>query len=241
MLAGDGDELRCEVDLRRLVVEMLLGVAHVHSVHVVHRDIKPENFLLGGDGGRRVKLCDFGLAAELPPGGLLSGVFGTSPYMSPEMAAGRGHGLATDLWSYGVCVHLTLHGELPVWPGGCEEADSAAAQAAIWRGSQPIDFEPLVLGNGTPPGACAGGGGSAALLRRLLAREPSRRPSAAEALEMPYLHVSDSSGPSASPSSPPPRPHWPVTVACHDLAPAGADKDMGLSDTGSTATPPGSL
>lgn len=143
VLAGDGDELRCEVDLRRLVVEMLLGVAHVHSVHVVHRDIKPENFLLGGDGGRRVKLCDFGLAAELPPGGLLSGVFGTSPYMSPEMAAGRGHGLATDLWSYGVCVHLT--------------------------------------------------------------------------------------------------PRWPLTVGCHDLALAGADKDMGLSDTGSTATPPGSL
>jgi serine/threonine protein kinase len=96
---------------------MIAGLAHVHWRGIIHRDLKPENFLLGGADGRTVKLCDFGLAEFAPRWGQqLQGTFGTAPYMSPEMASGKGHTLSTDLWSLGATIHVLVFGDLPIRP-----------------------------------------------------------------------------------------------------------------------------
>lgn len=96
---------------------MTAGLAHVHGRGIVHRDLKPENFLLGGADGRTVKLCDFGLAEFAPRWGQqLQGTFGTAPYMSPEMASGKGHTLSTDFWSLGATIHVFVFGDLPIRP-----------------------------------------------------------------------------------------------------------------------------
>lgn len=54
---------RPSVTLTRLLHQLLLGVAHLHALHIVHRDIKPQNILLTRKG--TVKISDMGLARKL--------------------------------------------------------------------------------------------------------------------------------------------------------------------------------
>lgn len=105
-----------EHEIAKVFKEMILGVSHAHGCGVVHRDIKPSNFFLGGPQAKTVMLADFGLSAVLPKQGSLHGLFGTPPYMSPEMAGKRGHTASTDLWSFGASCYLLFMGQYPYGP-----------------------------------------------------------------------------------------------------------------------------
>ena len=52
---------------RRAMRDVMRGLAHMHAQGVVHRDIKCDNCLVALDG--TVKLCDFGMAHIIEPGG----------------------------------------------------------------------------------------------------------------------------------------------------------------------------
>lgn len=80
-----------EADLSDIFKQMSLGILQTHKTGIVHRDIKPDNFLWGGPEHTVLKLCDFGLAAQMPQAGKLQGVYGTAPYMAPEMLKGAGY------------------------------------------------------------------------------------------------------------------------------------------------------
>ncbi|KAI9336973.1 kinase-like domain-containing protein [Obelidium mucronatum] len=47
-------------DMKRIMLQILLGVAHIHDKRYMHRDLKPANILL--DRNLSVKICDFGSA-----------------------------------------------------------------------------------------------------------------------------------------------------------------------------------
>jgi len=108
-----------EADLRRrvgLVRDAAAAIGHAHAAGVVHRDVKPDNLLV--DGGGRVRVTDFGLAAgrDLARLTQTGAALGTPSYMAPEAFERdrtRPMGPPSDVWSLGVVLYEALCGRLP--------------------------------------------------------------------------------------------------------------------------------
>merc|ERR1719428_104040 len=49
-----------EYQVRGFTMQMLLGILHLHSAHVIHRDLKPQNIFVLQSG--TLKIGDFGLS-----------------------------------------------------------------------------------------------------------------------------------------------------------------------------------
>ena len=94
-------------------IEIGRGLAAAHSRRLVHRDVKPQNVLIDSEG--RAKVTDFGIARSLEADGLTQTgrVLGTTDYVSPEQAMGRGVDARTDIYSLGVLLYEMLTGEVP--------------------------------------------------------------------------------------------------------------------------------
>ncbi len=88
----------------------------LHLCGVVHRDVKPENLMF--DGSNRLKLCDFGLAAE-KIGQFVktrSNLAGTPRYMAPEAFKNEPCSEKIDIFAFGMIVWEMYTGRLP-WAG----------------------------------------------------------------------------------------------------------------------------
>jgi serine/threonine protein kinase len=169
--------------LAKIFKDMLKGLSVIHKIGIVHRDVKPDNFLVSGDPVN-VKLCDFGLAAVLPHGEHpeLTGVYGTAPFMSPEMLKAFPYGAKTDVWSMGVIVYVLLLGEFPYHPA---ESTSKAMKAAIVAGVPAPTFRPkLGLDMG---GTLKISPEANSFLQPLLARDPENRLTADGSLQHIWL------------------------------------------------------
>ena len=94
-------------------IEIGRGLAAAHTRRLVHRDVKPQNVLIDSEG--RAKVTDFGIARSLEADGLTQTgrVLGTTDYVSPEQAMGRGVDARTDIYSLGVLLYEMLTGEVP--------------------------------------------------------------------------------------------------------------------------------
>jgi len=164
-----------ERSLALVVQQMFAAVSEVHSVGILHRDVKPDNFLVTGLNGT-VKLCDFGFARKFPSGpACVRGIFGTAPFMSPEMVMGLEYAAPTDVWSLGVILYALLCGEFPYMP---ERPCKQLMRAAIARGACRPSFAPAAAVQGIRLST-----GAVEFLQALLNRDPEMRPSAREALD----------------------------------------------------------
>lgn len=173
-----------ERGLGNVFAQMLLGISRCHSVGVIHRDIKPDNFLVGGEDGQVVKLGDFGLSSMIPKqGGKLPGVFGTAPFMAPEMLIGRLYDEKADIWSLAVIIYVFLFGVFPYMP---KQQSSKAMKQAIIDGADTPSFEPIQRGGGES-NSLFRSPAALQLVRTLLDRDPETRLSAAEALDSPLI------------------------------------------------------
>ena len=102
------------------VVDMLMdacaGLYHLHQNHVIHRDVATRNFLLDGD---RVRICDFGLAAYVPPEQNNTGTgwkFGPIPWMAPEALREGIFSEQTDVYMFGIMLVEVFSRSAPYSP-----------------------------------------------------------------------------------------------------------------------------
>ena len=100
-------------------VSVLLGCRFLHEEKkVMHRDIKPSNILVNSEG--KVKLCDFGVSANLI-NSIANSFVGTRSYMAPERLTGtQEYTIKSDVWALGITLVEFAIGFYPI-PGRSPE------------------------------------------------------------------------------------------------------------------------
>lgn len=107
-----------EIEVKRLLVNLLPVLDYIHSQGIIHRDIKPENIMLREHDGKPV-LIDFGAVKEVvatvvdsygTPTSTI--VIGTPGFMPLEQVAGKPV-FASDLYSLGLTAIYSLTGKRP--------------------------------------------------------------------------------------------------------------------------------
>ena len=95
-----------------IIVQVLAGLAHAHSLGIIHRDIKPANIFIQEDGS--VKIMDFGVARLTTASMTGTGnIVGTADYMSPEQVKGATVDGRSDLFSVGCMLFEIVTGRRP--------------------------------------------------------------------------------------------------------------------------------
>lgn len=88
--------------VKRIALQILVALKHIHGLGVIHKDLKLENVLFKQENKSGIKIVDFGSCALFP-----------SPYYSyvqsryyraPEVLMGCGHDTKIDVWSFGCMV-----------------------------------------------------------------------------------------------------------------------------------------
>jgi serine/threonine protein kinase len=122
----DSEEQLLESEAKDILLQIASALHHAHTRRIVHRDLKPENvcFVRSGRADRKVKLIDWGLAAQLKPFSeeayMLEEV-GSNLYVAPEvleLAFGMrplGYTRACDLWSLGALSYELICGQNPFY------------------------------------------------------------------------------------------------------------------------------
>merc|ERR1719174_1690313 len=142
--------------------------------------------MLGGPQGSTVKLTDFGLSTTLKvqegspqvlPGSF--GIYGTAPFMCPEMLLGLWYNEKSDVWSLAVMVYALVFGRFPYTP---KMQNAKAMKQAIVDGTPEPNFKPFreIEEDAISPEAMS-------FVQTLLQRDHTNRPSADQALKLPWM------------------------------------------------------
>ena len=155
-------------DSLNLLIQVLETLDYLHEeMNVCHRDIKPENFLVQvlDNGEPNLKLIDFGFACEIKPG--LRDYLGTPTYTAPEIIMRDEYDEKVDIWSTGILLFNMLTGCQPYNSNDYVPLDEQVLNKSI--PFSKIENEQLKK-----------------LCKKLCVKDPVKRVSAREALELAY-------------------------------------------------------
>lgn len=151
---------------------MTLTAAYLFP-HPLCRDLKPENILYQGpEDDSPLKLADFGLAALLKPNQLMTVACGTPGYVAPEILRGMAYGKEVDIWSIGVILYILLCGFPPFYD---DNNKKLFAQIVNANYSFPDPYWTNISAHAKE------------LVTKLLVIDPSRRLSADQILQHPWM------------------------------------------------------
>ncbi|QSQ10933.1 serine/threonine-protein kinase [Myxococcus landrumensis] len=161
-------------EVLRILDALLSALGAAHAAGVIHRDLKPGNVYIvrDEDGAEAVKVLDFGIAkrSEAPHGSTpqthANSMVGTPEYIAPEQALGQQVSPQTDLYSVGIIAYEMLTRRLPF--------DGSSPMAIVVQHVRTPPPRPSTFVELNPA--------LEALVLRLLAKEPSQRPTSAEAV-----------------------------------------------------------
>ena len=150
------------------------ALEHIHSKGIVHRDLKLENIMLARKcekGPLSVKLIDFGISTKVGQHHRLQSTsVGTPGWLSPEIIAKKTYDQSVDMWALGIATYVLLVGVLPFDEPllnssyGLKTDFSVDYRSAWHVSSDGCDF-----------------------ISRLIAKNPSDRLTASQALKHPWL------------------------------------------------------
>ncbi|VDD76471.1 unnamed protein product [Mesocestoides corti] len=107
-----------EESVRKVIRQVLDGLAYMHKQGFFHRDLKPENLLCSGVDV--VKLADFGLAREIRSQPPYTDYVSTRWYRAPEiLLRSQSYNSPIDLFAVG-CIMAELFTLKPLFPGDSE-------------------------------------------------------------------------------------------------------------------------
>ncbi len=160
-------------EARRIVTQILHGLAYLHSEGIIHRDIKPANILLNLKG--EVKITDFDVSTQVVGIKTMQrSCVGTPSYTAPEVILGEPYAYSADIWSLG-CTLLELYtGNRPYHTKGV----LGALQSMVNDDTPPL---PDI------PAGDVEGGQLLDFLKCCFERQTNNRPSAVDLLEHPFI------------------------------------------------------
>mmetsp|Transcript_34773 Transcript_34773/g.86766 ORF Transcript_34773/g.86766 Transcript_34773/m.86766 type:complete len:1133 (+) Transcript_34773:61-3459(+) len=155
--------------------QVVSAIGYLHERNITHRDIKPENLVLMS--ANFLKLIDFGTAIMLAEGEevISGGRCGTTGYWAPEQLAQKPYGHAVDLWAAGVLLYILLSGFHPFDPDG--DASAEELKSSMLAGKYSFASPEWRTMSKEAKG----------LLKALLEPDPSKRLTAAELVNHPWV------------------------------------------------------
>jgi len=182
-----------EEDSAWMVRNILDGLSYLHDVTgIVHRDLKASNFMFkrklekpGKDKKskarkseilRDIRIIDFGLSTKIDPNtGKVTGCLGTPYYVAPEVLTEEPYDSKCDVWSIGVIAYLILSRQLPYQ--GKDEQETvkflmdAENHQPKYESNRWMHLDPYAVD----------------FCKKLLQVDPSKRPTAREAMSHPWI------------------------------------------------------
>ncbi|XP_052087652.1 ribosomal protein S6 kinase 2 beta-like [Mytilus californianus] len=153
-------------------------VEYLHSNGVVHRDLKPSNILYADTSGSpdSLRICDFGFAKQLrADNGLLMTPCYTANFVAPEVLKRQGYDAACDIWSLGVLLYTMLAGHTPFANGPNDTPNDILSRIGVGK---------FKISGGNWDSVSEG---AKDLVQKMLHVDPSRRLSATQVLNHPWI------------------------------------------------------
>ena len=103
--------------IKRIAVQVIIALKHIHTSGFIHCDLKPENILFKVENKSGVKLIDFGSACE--KNNKVYTYIQSRFYRAPEVILDAGYSEKIDMWSLG-CILYELYKGVPIFQGSNE-------------------------------------------------------------------------------------------------------------------------